>query len=113
MKPRSCPEVGFARPHLTQAEVLSEFPDFWKIVKGKASTSEHTASWNTTEFTSPSTSPLRHLISITFPRPVFPHCLHIGLVLLFGIVKLGSLWLYLFVISICVVEPAVVFFFFF
>ncbi|MPD06209.1 hypothetical protein E2C01_102003 [Portunus trituberculatus] len=26
---------------------------------------------------SPSTSPLRHRISITSPRPVFPRCLHI------------------------------------
>ncbi|MPC65001.1 hypothetical protein E2C01_059124 [Portunus trituberculatus] len=47
MKPRSCPEVGFARPHSTQAEVLSELSDFWKAVEVKASTSEHTASWNT------------------------------------------------------------------
>ncbi|MPC75036.1 hypothetical protein E2C01_069420 [Portunus trituberculatus] len=41
MKPRSCPEVGFARPHSTQAEVLSELPDFWNAVEVKASTSEH------------------------------------------------------------------------
>ncbi|MPC54749.1 hypothetical protein E2C01_048673 [Portunus trituberculatus] len=46
MKPRSCPKVRFARPHSTQAEVLSELPDFWKSVEVKASISEHTASWN-------------------------------------------------------------------
>ncbi|MPD04417.1 hypothetical protein E2C01_100103 [Portunus trituberculatus] len=40
MKPRYCPEVGFTRPHSTQAEVLSELPDFWKSVEVKASTSE-------------------------------------------------------------------------
>ncbi|MPC66496.1 hypothetical protein E2C01_060644 [Portunus trituberculatus] len=33
MKPRYCPEVGFTRPHSTQAEVLSELPDFWKSVE--------------------------------------------------------------------------------
>ncbi|MPC20832.1 hypothetical protein E2C01_013793 [Portunus trituberculatus] len=73
MKPRYCPEVGFTRPHSTQAEVLSELPEFWTSVEVKASTSEHNASWNTVGSTSPSTSPLRHLISITFPRPVFFH----------------------------------------
>ncbi|MPC94100.1 hypothetical protein E2C01_089252 [Portunus trituberculatus] len=96
MKPCSCPEVGFARSHLTQVKVLSELPDFWKAVEVKASTSEHTVSWNTVGSTSPSISPLRHLISIPFLRPVFPHCLHLGLVLLLGIVKLGFLGLYLF-----------------
>ncbi|MPC96133.1 hypothetical protein E2C01_091375 [Portunus trituberculatus] len=30
MKPRYCLDVGFTRPHSTQAEVLSELPDFWK-----------------------------------------------------------------------------------
>ncbi|MPC69686.1 hypothetical protein E2C01_063916 [Portunus trituberculatus] len=72
MKARSCPEVRFTRPHSTQAEVLSELPAFFKSVEVKASTSEHNASWNTVGFTSPSTSPLRHLISSTSPRPVFP-----------------------------------------
>ncbi|MPC70149.1 hypothetical protein E2C01_064388 [Portunus trituberculatus] len=71
MKSRSCPEVGFTRPHSTQAEVLSEPPDFWKAVEVKASTSEHTASWNTVGSTSPTTSPLQHLIIITAPRPAF------------------------------------------
>ncbi|MPC84886.1 hypothetical protein E2C01_079638 [Portunus trituberculatus] len=71
VKPRYCPEVGFTRPHSTQAEVLSELPDFWKSIEVKASTSEHTASWTTVGSTSPSTSPLGHLISITSPRPVF------------------------------------------
>ncbi|MPC70055.1 hypothetical protein E2C01_064292 [Portunus trituberculatus] len=71
MKPGYCPEVGFTRPHVTQAEVLSKLPGFWKLVEVKASTSEHNASWTTVESTSPSTSPLRHLISITSPRPVF------------------------------------------
>ncbi|MPC75252.1 hypothetical protein E2C01_069636 [Portunus trituberculatus] len=71
MKPRYCPEVGFTRPHSTQAEVLSKLPDFWKSVEVKASTSEHNASWNTVGSTSPSTSRLRHFISITFPCPVF------------------------------------------
>ncbi|MPC61775.1 hypothetical protein E2C01_055851 [Portunus trituberculatus] len=71
MKPCSCPEVGFTWPHSTQAEVLSELPDFWKAVKVKASTSEHNASWNTVGSTSPSNSPLRHLISITSPSSRF------------------------------------------
>ncbi|MPC57707.1 hypothetical protein E2C01_051694 [Portunus trituberculatus] len=62
MKPCSCPEVGFTRPHSTQAEVLSELPDFWKSVDVKSSTSKHNASWNTMGSTSSSTSPLRHLI---------------------------------------------------
>ncbi|MPD02557.1 hypothetical protein E2C01_098146 [Portunus trituberculatus] len=86
MKPRYCPEVGFTRSQSTQAEVLSKLLDFWKSVEVKASTSEHNASWTTLGSTSPSTSPLRHLMSITSPRPVFfPLCLHIGLVLLLGI----------------------------
>ncbi|MPC49445.1 hypothetical protein E2C01_043248 [Portunus trituberculatus] len=71
MKPRYCPEVGFTRPHSTQTEVLSKLSDFWKSVEVKASTSEHTASWTTLGSTSPSISPLRHLITITSPRPVF------------------------------------------
>ncbi|MPD02696.1 hypothetical protein E2C01_098292 [Portunus trituberculatus] len=71
MKPHYCPEVGFTRPHSTQAEVLSKLPDFWKSVEVKASTSEHTTSWTTVGSTSPSTSPLRHLISITSPHPMF------------------------------------------
>ncbi|MPC55654.1 hypothetical protein E2C01_049597 [Portunus trituberculatus] len=29
MKPRHCPEVGFTRPHSTQAEVFCELPAFW------------------------------------------------------------------------------------
>ncbi|MPC19702.1 hypothetical protein E2C01_012628 [Portunus trituberculatus] len=45
-------------------------PDFWKV-KVKDSTSEHNASWTTVGSTSPSTSPLRHLLSITSFRPVF------------------------------------------
>ncbi|MPD01798.1 hypothetical protein E2C01_097343 [Portunus trituberculatus] len=71
MKPRYCPEIGFTRPHSTQTEVLSKLPGFWKSVEVKASTSEHNASWTTVGSTSPSTSPLGHLISITSPRPVF------------------------------------------
>ncbi|MPC90239.1 hypothetical protein E2C01_085215 [Portunus trituberculatus] len=50
---------------------MSELHDLWKSVEVKASTSEHNASWNTVGFTSPSTSPLRYLISFTSPRPVF------------------------------------------
>ncbi|MPC09785.1 hypothetical protein E2C01_002403 [Portunus trituberculatus] len=71
MKPRYYPEVGFTRPHSTQAKVFSELPYFWKSVEVKASTSEHNASWITVGSTSPSTSPLRHLINITSPRPIF------------------------------------------
>ncbi|MPC64840.1 hypothetical protein E2C01_058962 [Portunus trituberculatus] len=71
MKPRYCPEVGFMWPHLTQAEVFSKLPAFWKSVEVKASTSEHNAYWTTVGSTSPSTSPLQHLISITSPHPVF------------------------------------------
>ncbi|MPC09425.1 hypothetical protein E2C01_002037 [Portunus trituberculatus] len=70
MKPRYCPEVGFMRPHLTQAEVLSELPDFWKSVEVKASTSEHNASWTIVGSTSPNTSPLRHLISVYERTPI-------------------------------------------
>ncbi|MPC93262.1 hypothetical protein E2C01_088386 [Portunus trituberculatus] len=73
MKSRYCTEVGFTRPHSTQAEVLCELPAFWKGVEVKASTSEHNTSWTTVGFTSPSTSPLRHRISITSLRPVFFH----------------------------------------
>ena len=90
MKPRSCPELGFERPHSTQLKVLSRLHGSWKSVEVKASLSVNTASWTTVGFTSTSPSPLRHLISITPPRPFFPHCLHIGIVLLLVIIKLGS-----------------------
>ncbi|MPC09206.1 hypothetical protein E2C01_001809 [Portunus trituberculatus] len=70
MKPRYCLEVGFTRPHSTQADVLSKLPAFWKSVAVKATTSEQNTSWTTVGYTSPSTSPLRHLISITSPRPM-------------------------------------------
>ncbi|MPC77755.1 hypothetical protein E2C01_072220 [Portunus trituberculatus] len=105
MKPRYCPEVGFTRPRSTQAEVLSELPDFWKSVEVKASTSEHDPSWNTVGSTSPSTSPLRHLIIITSPRPVFSTLppFRISIIVL-GIVKLRSFLLYLFVCYICVCQ---------
>ncbi|MPD05875.1 hypothetical protein E2C01_101644 [Portunus trituberculatus] len=33
MKPRYCPEVGFTRPHSTQAEVLSKLLAFRKSVE--------------------------------------------------------------------------------
>ncbi|MPD06343.1 hypothetical protein E2C01_102149 [Portunus trituberculatus] len=101
LKSRYCTVVGFTWQHSTQAEVLCELPAFWKSFEVKVSTSDHNASWTAVGSTSPSTSPLRHLISITSLCPFFPHCLHIGLVLLLGI-KLGSLlYLFMFYMYMC------------
>ncbi|MPC65776.1 hypothetical protein E2C01_059912 [Portunus trituberculatus] len=75
MKPRYCPEGGFTRSHSTQAEVLSKLPAFWKGVEVKASTSEHNDSWTTMGSTSPSTSPLRHLITSIIPLEMTGKCI--------------------------------------
>ncbi|MPC45508.1 hypothetical protein E2C01_039209 [Portunus trituberculatus] len=55
----------------SRGPIRLKLPAFWKSVEVKASTSEHNASRTTVRSTLPSTSPLRHLISITSPRPMF------------------------------------------